>query len=293
MIEAEIDARLSRAKTKKGRTQRVVLAHLRRHLDAGELPTNNRFVYYELEQLGLAMKPGLDDKRPNRRRSIGWPPGSQDVNDALLDLRARGVVPYAWLTDDERTLHEWEYAETVADYVFDRIGEARINPWAGKPPPLVICESKATAGVLLSTVAEYVCPIIGTKGQAHGILVTEVAPLLRDGRRVLYLGDLDRSGADIESNTRGVLERAVGCELDWTRLGMTEGQAAARGIEPIWKVDARDRVGGWAIEVESLGQTAVVALVRAALDVLLPEPLGVVRAREEVQREVLRNRWVA
>jgi hypothetical protein len=43
------------------------------------LPTSGRFVFYELDQRGGAKKPDPDDTRMNRRRSIGWPPGSQDV----------------------------------------------------------------------------------------------------------------------------------------------------------------------------------------------------------------------
>lgn len=281
-------------KTKKGRTEQVVLRLLLDHERDGGLPTTGRFVFYELEQRGEATKPSPDDRRPNRRRSIGWPPGAQDVTDALTRLREGEIVPWWWIVDEERQLVEWAYAATVAGYVADRVDEARVNPWGDEPPPLVLSESKATAAVLRSLVAGYVCPIAGTKGQCAGFLHTEVAPILTgNDRRVLYLGDLDRSGADIEDNTRRVLEREAGRAIDWTRLGMTEEQAAEQGIEPIWKVDGRDRKGHSAIEVESLGQAAVVELVRDALDRLLPEPLADVLERERVQRAEARARLEA
>jgi hypothetical protein len=271
--------------TKKARVEQAVLSLLLDHDRNGELPTTGRFVFYELEQRGEATKPDPNDKRRNRRRSIGWPPGAQDVTDALTRLRERGVVPWSWIFDEERQLVEWSYAATVADYMRDRLAEARINPWGEGLPPLVLCESKATAGVLRSLVSRYVCPIAGTKGQTRGFLHTEVAPILTgNDRRVLYLGDLDRSGADIEANTRRVLEREAGRVIDWTRLGMTEEQAAEHGIDPIWKMDGRDDKEHWAVEVESLGQAAVVALVRDALDALLPEPLADVLERERRQR---------
>jgi hypothetical protein len=57
------------------------------------LPTTNRFLFYELEGMGQACKPSPDDLRPNKRRSIGWPPGSQDITDALTALREQGVIP--------------------------------------------------------------------------------------------------------------------------------------------------------------------------------------------------------
>ena len=149
-----------------------------------------------------------------------------------------------------------------------------IHPWAPGPPPLILCESRATAGVLRAAVSPYACPITGTAGQANGYLRTEVERLLEgNDRPVLYLGDLDFSGGHIEANTRRVLERASGRELNWERLGMTEAQATAHGITPILKTDGRTRKVHEAIEVESLGQAAVVALVRDKLDALLPEPL--------------------
>ena len=193
--------------------------------------------------------------------------------------------------DEERRLFVWGHAPTIAGYVLDRLDDARVNPWGDRLPPLIMSESKATAGVLTYAVAaDYRCPIAGTKGQSRGFLVTEVAPLLiENDRPVLYLGDSDKSGTDIEANTRRVLERETGRVIEWTRLGMTEQLVEQRGIEPIWKVDGRTKRGHWGVEVESLGQAGVVDLVRAALDALLREPIARVREREERERAEVRG----
>lgn len=278
-----------RRDSKAARTREVVHELLLEAQDVDERDdplTNGRFVFYELEQRGLARKPSPEDTRPNRRRSIGWPPGSQDITDALTWLRKEGLVPWQWITDETRKLIEWQYGATILDCVADSLQGARLSPWAGSPP-LVLCESAATAAVLERTVAPYLCPITGIRGQVAGFLHTELAPLLAIGdRRVLYLGDLDRSGRDIEENARRVLERDLGRALDWRRLAMTEEQAA--GIAPIWKVDGRDGVGDWAWEVESLTQRGLVALLDHALSRLLPEPLERVLEREQSQREAIR-----
>jgi len=50
---------------------------------------------------------------------------------------------------------------------------------------------------------------------------------------------------------------------------------------------------GWAIEVESLGQSRVTDIVRGVLDELLPEPLVVVEQREEAERAEVRARLQA
>src|SRR5262249_20739107 len=77
-------------------------------------------------------------------------------------------------------------------------------------PPLIICEARATRGVLERTVAaEYLCPITATGGQSAGHIVNEIVPLLADDdRKVLYIGDCEVDGpADqIEANTRAYIE---------------------------------------------------------------------------------------
>ena len=184
------DHRLSKPSSKAGRTQRVCLNLLHEHAaEVGGIPTNLRFIFYELEQVGLARKPSPDDGRRNRRRSVGWPPGSQDVTDAVTHLRDEALVPWSWIVDETRTLDVWMYSFSVAAYLRDRLEEATISPWGDSPPPLVLCESKATAGVLRSIVSAYCCPIKGTGGQVGGFLRTEVAPLL-DVPRCVFVASM-------------------------------------------------------------------------------------------------------
>jgi hypothetical protein len=278
---------LSAEHTKAGHTQRAVLALLREHAADDALPTSATFIFYELEQRGLATKPHPDDTRPNRRRERGWPPGRQDVLDAVTQLRERGIVHWEWIVDESRQLVSWQHAPTVVEFVRATIEEARINPWGLRAPPVILCESRATAGVLERVAAEYCSPIAGTAGQCAGFLRTTVASVLCARQQVLSLGDLDLSGKHIEANTRRVLENEIGEELRWSRLGMTEELAAAHRIEPFRKTDGRSRQVHDAIEVEALGQAEVVALVRVALEELAPVPLPRVLERERRERERL------
>ena len=168
---------LSAPHTKRGDIQRVVLDLLDQHEADGGVPTNGRFVFYELEQRGHATKPSPDDQRRNRRRNVGLPGGQQDITDELTRLRDWGVIPWSWIMDEERRLFVWGHAPTIASYVLDRLDDARMNPWRDRLPPLILSESKATAGVLAYAVAaEYRCPITGTKGQSTGFLITVTGP---------------------------------------------------------------------------------------------------------------------
>jgi hypothetical protein len=287
-VRTRLDGALSPPETKIGRIQRCLLALLAEHERDNALPTSGRFLFYEMEQRGMARKPAPDDARANKRRQLGWPPGEQDITDALTKLRECGSVPWNWIEDVTRRVAIWAYAATVAAYMRDRLAEATINPWGGARPPLILCESRGTAGVLERTVSAYCCPIAGTSGQVNGFLRTVIAPLLEDGdRAVLYLGDLDLTGVDIEGNTRSVLERCLGRPLDWRRLGITAEQAGARGLEPIRKQAGR-KPAHLALEVEALGQATAVGLVRETLEAMLPEPLTNVLEREQAEREALR-----
>jgi hypothetical protein len=154
---------------------------------------------------------------------------------------------------------------------------------------MILTESRSLAGVLRDVAAEYLCPIAATNGQVGGFLRTDVAPWLTPGQRVLYLGDLDLSGGQIEENTRAVLEQLVGGALRWERLAITEQQVDTLGLRhlAIRKADKRyspPRLHD-AIETETLGQGLLVRILRERLDELMPEPLVDVRQREERQRQ--------
>jgi hypothetical protein len=286
ITDGEIDPRLSAPDSAKGRMQRIVLDVLRSHDAKDELPTSGRFVFYELEGRGLVRK----SSRGESRRGSTDDPREQEVTDALTRLRDIGVVPWWWVVDETRVLYQWEHATTVADYLLGAVDRARVNPWRGAPP-LLLVESRSLGGVLRAMTAEYLCSIAATNGQAGGFLHTEIVPILTDNdRAVLYLGDWDHQGHQIEANTRRVLERAAGRDIGWTRLAITAEQIAERGLIPVWKRDNRyhPALEHEAWEAEALGQSAIVRLVREALDALLPEPLPDVLEREDQQRRLIR-----
>jgi hypothetical protein len=167
----------------------------------------------------------------------------------------------------------------------------RLDPWNGDAP-LILTKSRSLAGVLRTLTSEYAARIAPTNGQTAGFLHNAVAPVLKERTRVLYLGDFDLAGGDIEDNTRRVLERYH--DLDWERLALTADQVRDHELTPIIKRDRRFKSGGdhVAVETEALSQALIVQIVRDRLDVLLPTPLDAILAREEAERERLRE-WLS
>jgi hypothetical protein len=262
------------------RLRRACLDLLREHERAGDIPTNGRFLFYELEQRGVVPKK-YDGINPATGKKWARSP-SQDIAVATMQLRESGRIPWHWIVDETRTLSRRRYGDS-----------------GGKEPPLLICESRATAGVLSDLAYEYLTPITATGGQCGGFIVTDIVPLLRGRRKVLYVGDHELRGpADqIESNTRRVIEKHTGRKfvvgVDWIKIALTERQVKASARLQrlsITKLDKRYKPPKEyeAIECEALGQGALTRLIRRHLDKLLPEPLERVRVREARQQAQLR-----
>jgi len=216
-----------------------------------------------------------------------------------MRLRELGLVPWDWILDESRKLTAWSFGASVYEYVVDSIEAARIDCWGGEPPPLIICEARATAGVLERIAAEYLCPITATGGQSGGHIVNEIVPLFQGNKRkVLYIGDCEIDGpADqIEANTRAYVENHAGRVFTaetWIRVALTPAQVECSPRlrrQAIDKLDYRYRPPRRyrAIECEAVGQAVLERMLRKVLDALLPEPLERVQVREERQRAKLR-----
>lgn len=258
--------------------------HLRRlyaeHLADDMIPTSGRFLFYELVAAGVISKHPAGKRRAD-----------QDMIDALTDLRNSGDIPWNAIIDETRSLDDFTGYASISDGVNAYLNVIRLDPW-NEDAPLILTESRSLAGVLRELTRDYAVMIAPTNGQCAGFLHNEVAPRLRDGMRILYLGDYDLAGGDIEANTRSVLERYA--DLAWERLALTADQVREHNLTPIIKSDRRFKNGGahQAVETEALSQRLIVQIVSDRLDALLPEPLDAVRLREEEERERLRERLV-
>jgi hypothetical protein len=252
------------------------------HRRDNTLPTNGRFLFYEGEARGWW---------PKSWERSGGPSGV--VTHALMQLREAGDVPWDWIIDETREVEDWSGYPTLAEGVEQQLDNLRLDPWDGEAP-FILMESRSLAGALRATCARYAVPFAATNGQVGGFLHTDVIPQLGPTTRILYLGDYDLAGNDIEANTRSVLEHEVGdlgLSEQWERLMLTEAQVKRHRLPKIIKKDKRFKNGGVheAVETEALSQKLIVKLVRRRLDALLPVPLESVLEREATQRNKLRK----
>jgi hypothetical protein len=263
--------------SKIGALRDLLFALLQEHERDGMIPTNARFLYYE-----LVTRRHLSKERTGARRP------DQDLHDALTDLREEGRIPWNWIVDETRSLDDYTGYATIKQGVLSKLPYIKLDCWRERAP-LILTESRSLTGVLRHIVTEYRARIASTNGQCGGFLRTEIAPTLQAGDRIIYLGDLDLSGDQIEANTRRVLEQGVGGELDWERLALTREQVTAYNLPVITKHDRRYKDGRphEAVETEAISQRVLVEILRDRLDELLPESLSRVQEREKRQRRAV------
>jgi hypothetical protein len=266
--------------SKIGALRDLLVNLLQEHERDGALPTSARFLFYELVQRGQLSKHATGARRPD-----------QDLHDALTDIREDGRIPWDWIVDETRSLEDYTGYKTVQDGILTQLDHINLDPWRSRAP-MILTESRSLAGVLRVITREYRCRIASTNGQCGGFLRTDIAPMLRPNDQVLYFGDLDLSGGQIEENTRRVLEQVISGLLQWERVALTEQQVRDHNLPRITKRDRRyaDSRPHEAVETEALRQTVLMNILRNQLDELIPEPLPRVQEREARQRRHIKRK---
>jgi hypothetical protein len=265
--------------SKIGTLRAVLVALLQEHDRDGAIPTSSRFLFYELVQRGQLSKTKTGARRPD-----------QDLHDALTDLRESGQVPWDWIVDETRSLENYTGYASVKNGVVASLRHLEIDPWRDNAP-MILTESRSLAGALRPVAEEYRCMIAATNGQCGGFLRTDIVPALSPNNVVLYFGDFDLAGGQIEDNTRRVLEQERG-PLQWQRVALTREQVTAHNLPQITKHDGRFKNGGGthqAVETEALKQTVLMNILRDRLNQLIPQPLARVHEREARQRKRIEN----
>jgi hypothetical protein len=86
--------------------RKALLELLAEHERDGTIPTNARFLYYELIARGIVSKERKGARRPD-----------QDANDALTQLRESGQVPWDWIVDETRSLDDYSGYQSIKEAV--------------------------------------------------------------------------------------------------------------------------------------------------------------------------------
>lgn len=207
-------------------------------LVAESAPSSVRHAYYQAIGRGLVEKDTAKDKRSNYNK----------IQRAILDLRRTGRLSYDDIVDSTRYYLKRESYLDLGE-AFDAWSEHyRRDHWMrGDVLVEVWCESQSIAGVLQAVTERRGLPLFPCKGFSSETFAYEAARNWRNDERdpvVLYVGDLDLKGKQIEQALRGRLEAFYGRAVTWFRVGLTEEQVHRHGLEGLATVP-----GHWEAEV--------------------------------------------
>lgn len=184
------------AKGRWSQTQRLLdAAHT---ILESERPATIRQLFYRLVSIGV-----IENRIQDYRR----------VSSVMTEARERGEIEWSWIVDRSRPQYKsstWnsleEYGEVVAR-------SYRRNLWGTQPNHvLILTEKDALVGSIRDVADDYGVEIRTLRGFSSATVMHEIASTFSDlsdarkGILILYLGDHDPSGQDIE---RDVSERIL------------------------------------------------------------------------------------
>lgn len=259
---------------------------------AEEHPATVRSIYYRAVTRGIVPKTEA---------------GYRLVQNALLNMRRGGLLPWYWITDTSRRVWGHRRFGDMASYAEHVAKNYRMDYWANSPRNVEVwCEKDAMQGVIAPVVIEeFGLNLYVSKGQASASYLYEAAEEIRsDGRptTIYVLSDFDPAGfriaERIETGLREHLGNAV--VLSAHRVAVTYEQVVENELptRPVKRSDtgAPDflvRYGDVSAELEAMPPNMLRAMIREHLEGHMDqgqlETLKMVEAEERVGLERLQD----
>jgi hypothetical protein len=240
-------------------------------------PMSVRHAYYR------AVVEGLVEKRDS---------GYRKVQAAVLRLRRERRIPYDLVVDTTRWMRKPQTFASLEDVLRTTARTYRRNLWLDSDWRLEVwCESESIAGVVHDVTWEWDVPLMPCKGFTSETFAYGAAEAwATDGRTpvVLYVGDFDPHGLEIENALRNRLAEFYGDDFLWTRLGITLDQVVALGLWDTGTEPKKDYGYPLAWEAEAIPAEHLRQLVDEAIEGYAdPRRLETLRQAEASEREIL------
>jgi len=197
----------------------------------------------------------------------------------FVDLTREPIIPSMWsdLSDFLRTVRR----------------SYRRDLWQGQERrPEVFCEKQALAQVLAPICDEYGVTLQLCRGYTSVSLNVETA---ERAQHILYCGDHDPSGRDIERSLGCELRDTWGAEIGIDRIALTQEQIAEYDLPtaPAKRTDTRTRRflaehGDGTVELDALPPNVLQGLLRQAIEGQITDPAAWAEAKREEGRESAR-----
>ncbi len=244
---------------------------------------------------------------PNTLSSYKW------LSTVLVDARKNGAIAYTSIEDRTRAMHDGrgpdrgaaEHFRLFWDYVENMDARYTMPKWWGQPAFVQVWLEKQALSALFEQItdAEGV-DLAVCRGYPSLTYLWEASELLNalDGKRIeiLYFGDFDPSGADIERYVTETLRSEFGIDANVRRIAITREQIDEYEIPPApaKTTDARydsfvaEHGVAWQVELDAIEPRTLQGLILAAIRGEWDEEAGRTRDAElGVRRDRIRG-WL-
>jgi hypothetical protein len=192
------------------------------------------------------------------------------VKRILKDARLNGKVNFRDIEDRTRKVNITDIKEETPEAYFNRYYDYlqrldeyyRLPRWHGQPKrPVVLVEKQALEGIFKTVCDKCKVDLLVCRGYPSITVLWELGNTLRaygcDEIDLLYFGDYDGSGLDIDRNVEDRLTNDFNVDFTFERIAITRDQITQYGIPPAPAKETDSRTRGMR---ERLGEAIQVEL---------------------------------
>lgn len=245
----------------------------------------------------------------------------QYLGEAIKEARINGSIPWGWIEDRTRGTDAGDH--TAIDPIdrfernferFRNTAERHHRPrWEGQPKYVEVwVEKEALAGVFASVCRDLKVVSFPNRGYTSITLLKQAAERIREQNRkkvpplgdrkeshILYFGDFDPSGQDIERNIREKLSETFGVSVSVERMALTRKQIDEHQLppQPAKRSDSRYETfvkehGDMAVELDALPPDELRSLIRSSVEDYFDSHYyeRKIKPKEKEEREKIRER---
>ena len=253
-------------------------------------PVSIRHVFYRMTDPNLPVHVDKTDSGYNK------------IQNRMKEMRMNGRLPYAWISDMTRRGYFTSTWSSKNDFLTDVTRLYRRSVWKDHCYDYleVWCESRSIVGVIEELCHELAVPLYPCGGFASLSLEYQAAEHIKtqadahgyNNVVILYIGDYDPSGLDIdrdlEHKMRHFLGDAIG--LEFRRIAITEEQIGQYDlpVKPRKKTDKRRLDITSTVETEAMDASILRGLLQPEIEIYIPDGvLEVLRTTEQSERNDL------
>lgn len=240
------------------------------------------------------------------------PSGYALVKRILKIARESKKIPYAAIEDRTRKIVRGEKKEESPESYFTRFysylknldGYYQLPRWWGQSKRVVVClEKEALSGVFQKVTDEHAVDLVTFRGYPSITQLWELAQELGSEDKeieILYFGDFDPSGVDIERAAMDKLEDKHGIFFSVERIALTKAQVTQYNLPPDrskptdsrQKNFIREQGVDWQVELDALDPNVLNQLIEDAIESHFDTKVEAGKVVEQTKRRIVIREYI-